>query len=132
MGCSPWGCKEYWSGLPRILEWVAISFSRRSSQPRARTQVSCIAGRFFFPPEPPGKPKSMRLDGSINTYLHWSGRSFPGGASGKESTCQGRRHKRHGFNPWVGKIPWRRAWQPTPVFLPRESHGQRTLMGYSP
>ena len=40
-----------------------------------------------------------------------------GGASGKESTCQRRRRKRHWFNPWVRKIPWRRAWQPTPVFL---------------
>ena len=37
-----------------------------------------------------------------------------------------------GFNPWVGKIPWRRKWQPTPVFLPGESHGQRRLAGYSP
>ena len=35
-------------------------------------------------------------------------------------------------DPWVGKIPWRRAWQPTPVFLPGESHGQRSLVGYSP
>ena len=42
------------------------------------------------------------------------------------------RHKRHKFDPWVGKIPWRRAWQTTPVFLPGESHGQRSLMGYSP
>ena len=38
------------------------------------------------------------------------------------------RHRRCGFNPWVGKIPWRREWQPTPVFLP----GQRNLVGYSP
>ena len=36
-----------------------------------------------------------------------------------------------GFNPWVGKIPWRRAWQPTPIFLPGESHGQGSLPGYS-
>ena len=36
------------------------------------------------------------------------------------------------FDPWVVKIPWRRAWQPTPVFLPGESHGQRSLAGYSP
>ena len=43
---------------------------------------------------------------------------FPGGASGKEPTCQVRRHKRCGFDPWVGKIPWKRKWQPTPVFLP--------------
>ena len=40
--------------------------------------------------------------------------------------------KRHGFNPWVRKIPWRRKWQPTPVFLPGKSHGQRSLVGYSP
>jgi len=45
-----------------------------------------------------------------------------GDTSSEESTCQCRRHKRHGFNPRVGKIPWRRKWQPTPVFLPRESH----------
>ena len=55
-----------------------------------------------------------------------------GSAGGKELTCQCRRHKRHRFDPGVGKIPWRRAWQPTPVFLPGESHGQRSLVGYSP
>ena len=42
------------------------------------------------------------------------------------------RPKRPGFDPWVGKIPWRRKWQPTPVFLPGKSHGQRSLMGCSP
>ena len=36
------------------------------------------------------------------------------------------------FKPWVGKIPWRRKWQPIPVFLPGESHGWRSLVGYSP
>ena len=56
-----------------------------------------------------------------------SSRGFPGGTSGKEPTCQCRRQKRHGFSPWVWKIPWRRAWQPTPVFLPREFHNQRSL-----
>ena len=50
-------------------------------------------------------------------------------ASGREPSCQSRRHKRHGFSPWVGKIPWRRKWQPTPVFFPGESHGQRGLAG---
>ena len=55
---------------------------------------------------------------------------FPGGASGKEPACQCRR-KRCRFDPWVGKIPWRRAWQSTPVFLPGEAHGQRSLAGYS-
>ena len=57
---------------------------------------------------------------------------FPGGASGKEPACQCRRRKRLGFDPWVGKISRRRAWQPTPVFLPEESHGQRSLTGHSP
>ena len=54
---------------------------------------------------------------------------FPGGTSGKEPTCQFRKHKTLGFDPWVGKIPWRRAQQPTPVFWPGESHRQRSLTG---
>ena len=54
---------------------------------------------------------------------------FPGGASGKEPVCQCRRC---GFDPWVGSIPWSRKWQSTLVFLPGESHGQRSLAGYSP
>ena len=57
---------------------------------------------------------------------------FPGGTSGKEPAFQCRRCKRHGFNPWAGKIPWRRKWQPTPVFLLGKSHEQRSLAGYSP
>ena len=56
----------------------------------------------------------------------------PGGASGKEPTCQCRRHKRRRFESWVRKVPWRRKWQPPPVFLPGESHGRRSLAGYSP
>ena len=56
---------------------------------------------------------------------------FPGGASGEKCACQCRRQKRLGFDPWVRKGPWRRAWQPTPIFLPGESYGQRNLVGYS-
>jgi len=55
-------------------------------------------------------------------YVFWS---FPGGSDGKE--CG-----RPGFDTQVGKIHWRRAWQPTPVFLLGESHGRRSLVGYSP
>ena len=58
-------------------------------------------------------------------------RVFSGGASGREPACQCRRCKGRGFDPRVGKIPWRRARQHTPVFLPGESHGQRNLEGYS-
>ena len=52
--------------------------------------------------------------------------------SGKNSTCQRGRQWRHGFNSWLGKIPWRRKWQPISVFSPGKSHGQRSLVGYSP
>ena len=55
-------------------------------------------------------------------------RGLPRWLSNKESTCQCRRLR---FNPWVGKIPWRRKWQPTPVFLPGKSQGQRNLVGYN-
>ena len=59
-------------------------------------------------------------------------RGFQDGTSGKEPACQCRRYKRPGFDPWVGKSPRRREWQPTPEFLPGKSHGQRNLVGYSP
>ena len=63
-----------------ILEWVAISSSRRTSQTRQRICLQC---------------------------------------------------RRPGFDPWIGKIPWRKEWQPTPVFSPGEFNGQRSLVGYS-
>ena len=54
---------------------------------------------------------------------------FPDGASGKEPACQCRRHERRVLYPSVGKVPWRRAWQPSPVLLPGESRGRRSLEG---
>ena len=57
---------------------------------------------------------------------------FLGGASGKKRPCQCKRRKRRGFYPCVGKMLWRRAWPPTPVFLPGEFHAQRNLVGCSP
>ena len=61
-------------------------------------------------------------------------RSFPGGTNDKEPACHCRRPMKHRFDPWVGKIPWRRTWRgySPPVFLPGESCGQRSLVGYSP
>ena len=59
-------------------------------------------------------------------WRHWV---FPGDANGKEFSCQCRRH---GYNPWVEKIPWSRKWQPISLFLPGKSHAQRSLAGYSP
>ena len=54
-------------------------------------------------------------------------RGFPDGASGKEPATNAGRRKRREFDPWVGKIPWSRKWQLTPVFLPGGSHGQKSL-----
>jgi len=75
-------------------------------------------------------------------FNHWARefphplfKGFPGSASGKETACRSRkvrRRKRHRLDPWVGQMPWRRACQPTPVFLPAEYHGQMSLEGYSP
>ena len=62
-----------------------------------------------------------RKESDMTEWLTWTEHlylGFPGDASGKEYNNQCRRHERCGFNPWVGKIPWRRAWQPSPVFLP--------------
>ena len=64
-----------------------------------------------------------------NNTLMCCSRVHPGGSDGKSICLQ---CGRPGFNPWVGKIPWRRKWHPTPVFLPGESHGRRSLVGYSP
>ena len=62
-------------------------------------------------------------------HLAGRGQGLPRWCRGKESACQCRRR---GFDPWLRKIPWRRKWQPTPVFLPGKSRGQRSLAGDSP
>ena len=82
-----------------------------------------VSRQFLFPPPPGAMTLSIVLQG------------FPGGASGlkkKNPPANAGDVKRHGFDPWVRKIPWRRAWKPTQVFLPGESRGQRSLAGYSP
>ena len=82
--------------------------------------------------------QNMPLESDHSVYCFYSKspcnlntRGFPGGASDKELTCQCKRVKRYVLDPWMGKIPWRRSWQPTPVFLSGESHRQRSLVGYS-
>ena len=69
--------------------------------------------------------------GLSDFHFHWNKNleGFSSGVGSKESTCQCRRCKRCGFNSWVGKISWRRKWQPTPVFLPGESQGWGSLVG---
>ena len=78
-------------------------------------------------------PQSLQILKYYGSFLHSIRDSMgsPGSTSGKESACQCRRHKGRGLDPWVGKIPWRRKWQTTPVFLPGKLHGQRSLAGFS-
>ena len=131
-----WSCPTLWDpidcSLPdssvcgifqaRILEWVAISFSMVSSWPRDQICISCIARRAFY-------CWLTRESPHVHIFIYMDVYILPDGTSGKEPTCQCRRHKWCKFNPWVRKI-WRKEWQPTPVFLPGKSHGQRSLVGY--
>ena len=94
--------QEYWNGLPFRLNQLSRSF---------RLVYVCILSE---------------VSKLTNEY------GLPRWHSGKESACQCRRCKRCEFNPWIGKIPWRRKWQSTPVFLFGKSHVQRSLVGYSP
>ena len=82
-------------------------------------------------PEEPGRLQSMGSQRVGHDWVH----THRAWCSGKESTCQCRRHKRWGFDPWVGKIPWSRKWQPTPLIIRAcripwtEEHGQLQSMG---
>ena len=103
-----------------------------------------MGGRFFTT-KPPGKPQCRFYSNvhffhsphvCLQTHQHLTFSSLNNGLprwfSGLKICLKCRRCRRHRFNPWVWKIPWRRKWQPTPVFLPGKSHGQRSLVGYSP
>ena len=91
----------------------------------------------FITPSPPGPSRALNflLWVTASTATFWEGTQWyglPRWLSGKEPACQCRSRRRCRFDPWVRKIPWRRKWQPAPVFLPGESHGRRSLEGYSP
>ena len=108
----------------RTLEWVAISFSNAwKVKVKSLSRVGLLAtpwtAAYHALP-------SMGFSGQES----WN--EVPSSTSGKENPCQCRRLKRHRFDPWIRNIRWRRAWPPTPVSLPGEAHGQRSLVGYSP
>ena len=86
-------------------------------------QRNCILGR--------GKSRSGEWSAGENWKQYGMDWSFPSSSAVKNLSPY-TRGKRSKFNLWVGKIPWRRAWQPTPVFLPEKYHRQRSLAGYSP
>ena len=78
---------------------------------------------------PWGRKESDMTEQLSGTELKVSGNGLPSWLR-QERICL--QCSRPGFDRWVGKIPWRREWLPTPIFLPREFHGQRSLVGYSP
>ena len=123
MECSLPGSSVHGILQARILEWVAMLSSRGSSQSRDRTHVfynlPALASRFFTTSSIWEAWKWIYIHTYIDTW--W--------LSGKKSACQWKKCR---LDPWVGKIPWRRKWQPTPVFLPGKFHGQRSLVDYSP
>ena len=121
MDCRPPGSSVHGILQVRMLEWLSLPFSKVSSQTRAQTADSyhlCHQG----------------LMSHRERYLnYYEGIHIPWWLKGKESIClHCRSHRRHRLDPWVGKIPWRRAWQPIQVFLPGETRRQRSLAGYSP
>ena len=71
------------------------------------------------------KPQLQRLPFIWTWTLVIRYQGFPGGTVSKESACQCRRHKGCRFDPWVGKSPWSKKWQPIPVFFPGKFHGQK-------
>ena len=76
-------------------------------------------------------PRLQISQATFSSICKLIAKGFPGGSLLKKKNFTGQCRRRK-FDLWVRKIPWRRKWQPTPVFLPGESYGQRTLVGYSP
>ena len=112
-----------------VLLWVMFSFG-------SSVNFSIMSMYCYFYHKNRNKNNNDKQQLALNTYrmpVYWIlDTGFPGGSRYKESACQYRKHKRRGFDPWLGRIPWRRKWLSAPVFLPEKFHGQRSLAGYSP
>ena len=106
------GCRFFFSSTQTIRQFHTISPS----------------GEVYISAYPVGRECSQQPAVQIFTH-NYRAPGLPWWLSGKESACQCRRCR---FDPWAGKIPWRRKWQPTSVFLPGKSHGQRSLVACSP
>ena len=121
-----WGFRHKREGDPSLV-WCHRKSKKISSQKSFKDSLgfkdTCVCA-----PEwswLPGPEKDSLKSLSLSLWL-------PRWLRGKKPLCQCRRYKSHRFNPRIGKIPWRRAWQHTPVFLPGESHGQGSPVGCSP
>ena len=128
VGCSPWGRKESDTTEQLHFYFSLSCIGEGNSNP---LQCSCLEN-----PRDGGvwwaaiygvaqsQTRLKRLSSSSRDHCRY----FPSGSAVK-NLPQCRRHRRCGFDPWVRKILWRRAWQPTPVFLPGESQGRGSLVG---
>ena len=134
--CNSWGCKE--SDTTERLNWLILkSMDNLLNWRQTLFHLICC---FLWVVKSCLWLKCIRSSCNpslltceqhemLSLLCSYKPRGFPDGTVGKEPPCQ---HKRHWFNPWVGKIPWRRKWQPSPAFLLEKSHGQRSLVGCSP
>ena len=128
-------------GSPRILGWVAYPFSRGSFWPRNWTGVSCITGVFFTnwairEAQNPFRTETLftreiHLKPNITIYFIYIYSDY---IYRNEDFSQLYKLYKicYVLYPWVGKIAWRRGWNPTPLFFPGAFHGQRSLAGYCP
>ena len=140
--CNPWACKE--SDMTDRLNWTELKLILLVLILIATLNFCDILSVAFFHTawwfilickirqNTLGRLIKTHTLIYLNIKVPVEGIRLPKWLNGKESACQSKRHRRHGFSTWTGKIPWRRKWQPTPVFLPGESHGQRSLVGHSP
>ena len=131
VGCSPWGLEESDTTERLHFHFSLPGIGEGDGNP---LQCSCLenprdGGAWWAAVYGVAQSQTRlkRLSSSSSRALQ----GFPGGANGsKEPVCKCRRHRRLRFDPWVGKIPWRKAWQPSPIFLPGETHGQLSVAGY--
>ena len=124
--CCPCAHTSYQTGEPNHIE---IFFYFSTLCPIILQYLLDIGkSDYMFFPQPKIFPKlllffSLHLSPCFFHFHFWKLYKFPGSSAVKN---------RHRFNPWMGKLPWRKEWLPTPVFLPGEFHGQRSLAIYSP
>ena len=115
MTAEPW----YFCTVPQLSSVVSCRACRKSENSiKILTLKRCVSGK-----------KQCQKGRKTRRHLHYIRQTLPWWLRWERTYLQCRRP---GFSPWVGKIPWRREWLPTPVFLPGEFHGQRNLVGYSP
>ena len=141
MDCSPPGSSVHGISQARILEWVTVSFSRRSSQPKELTWVTCIAGGCFtiWATREVGMSHLLIFQDTTSTrdglfeiyYIHFPG--FPDASAVKKQKQNSPAVQETQVRSLVWKDPLeRRKWKPSPLFLPGKSHRQRSLAGYNP